>query len=599
MKAFLGFLLFSLSLLISPSDVAAKDYYFPQVKIQIDINPDSSFEVLERRTYSFSGSFSWAKLWIPTRVNRQGNIYDVEIFDFDVYEETMLGYLTPLRFSTALENGKFNARWEYQAYNETKTFVFSYHARGEGVKKYTDIAEFYWQVIGDGWEKPSQNIEVLITLPEGSSKEDIKVFGHGPLSGVAEIVDDRIARFTVPELSPKTFVEVRVLFPPNLVSREVSSEKDLASILAEEEKFRLETLKKIERQRLMKTLLTFLLLFSIFVLHPLIIILWLYFYYKTWKRVGDDYDFSNIPRYIKEPPSSFEPALVENLLREGGKVSSRSLVATIFDLARTGFITIKDEGKIKSGFLRVKTEYKTTLIKKHNMAEDGLKSHEKMCLDYLFETIGNFRDQVTFTQIKDYIKSRSSFKNWFEKWQRTVQKSGKSLGFMEKEGNKQTRRFWIISGLLTLIGSPVLLLGVFLIPHLKRRSYRWAKEAGEWKAFKRFLDDFSKFKELPPESYKLWEVYLVFGIIFGNAEKIIKVLPIILRDERATQAAWYTSSAYGGIGGGFKGISNLSSNLGGLASALTSVSASSISTGSGGGFSGGGGGGGGGGGSAG
>ena len=68
-----------------------------------------------------------------------------------------------------------------------------------------------------------------------------------------------------------------------------------------------------------------------------------------------------------------------------------------------------------------------------------------------------------------------------------------------------------------------------------------------WRAFRRFLDDFPDFKEVPPEAYKLWEHYLVFGILFGNAKKIIKMLPVILADERAAAPAMVLRLQPGGV----------------------------------------------------
>jgi len=41
---------------------------------------------------------------------------------------------------------------------------------------------------------------------------------------------------------------------------------------------------------------------------------------------------------------------------------------------------------------------------------------------------------------------------------------------------------------------------------------------GTGKVFKRFSD----FKEIPAEAYKLWDQYLVFGILFGQAKKLAK-----------------------------------------------------------------------------
>jgi uncharacterized membrane protein len=109
------------------------------------------------------------------------------------------------------------------------------------------------------------------------------------------------------------------------------------------------------------------------------------------------------------------------------------------------------------------------------------------------------------------------------------------------------------------------------------------------------LDDFSSFEELPPEAYKLWEQYLVFGILFGNAKKIIKMLPLILKDERAAAPV-----GYAGLGRpGFTGMGQITGLVHSIESMATSIqqastSAAHYSSGGGGGFSGGGGGGGGG-----
>jgi uncharacterized membrane protein len=52
-----------------------------------------------------------------------------------------------------------------------------------------------------------------------------------------------------------------------------------------------------------------------------------------------------------------------------------------------------------------------------------------------------------------------------------------------------------------ILFNPVLLvLAGVLSPQLKRRAYPWAQENENWKAFRRFLEDFSEFKEVPAEA---------------------------------------------------------------------------------------------------
>ena len=72
------FVVFSLLLFLFVSSALVleaqnKDFYFPEVRIDVNIQKDGSFTVDEFRTYEFQGRFSWAMLWIPLRVNRNGS----------------------------------------------------------------------------------------------------------------------------------------------------------------------------------------------------------------------------------------------------------------------------------------------------------------------------------------------------------------------------------------------------------------------------------------------------------------------------------------------------------------------------------------------
>ncbi len=71
------------------------------------------------------------------------------------------------------------------------------------ILSYPDVSELYWQAIGDGWIKPTDRAEVVVTLPEPlASSSDMLVYGHGPLSGMSEIVDGRTARFAATDFRP-------------------------------------------------------------------------------------------------------------------------------------------------------------------------------------------------------------------------------------------------------------------------------------------------------------------------------------------------------------------------------------------------------------
>lgn len=581
-----------------------KNYYFPEVRIEIQVQKDGSFTVDEFRTYEFEGSFSWASLWIPLQVERQGYKYDVRISDFQVLDERE----KPLLADVSTSDGKFQAKWSYQARNERRTFHIHYAVQG-GIISYPDVTELYWQAIGSGWDKPTAKATVVVKLPEPlSRKEDIRIFGHGPLSGWSQIVDKRTARFTAENIRSRQFLEIRMIWPSGLVTGVSSSRHSWESIREEEARFVRETIAKVKeaqeaeeyRHRIFIAL--FHVWCALFIITPL---LWLAIFLSSWKKVGKDYRFSDIPRYFRDLPSNLQPALVEVLLREGGSVTPRSFTATLFDLARRGYMEIDDRIEEKRGLFGKKEEVETFIICRKDYQRDGsLLSYEKELLDLLFKKIsgqeGRKGASLTLDDLKKYLKKKpQEFQEWYLEWKKDIQNKAKSFKFIEPKSNRTKNIFLAATiplAILTL--NPLLVvLAAILIPTMKRRDKKWARENEMWKALERFLDDFSDFDELSAEAYRLWEHYLVYGIIFGNAKKILKSLPLILRDSRATAPIWY----YGFDRSSFLASGRMESMIRSIESMATSIqqastSAAHYSSGSGGGFSGGGSGGGGGGG---
>jgi uncharacterized membrane protein YgcG len=348
-------------------------------------------------------------------------------------------------------------------------------------------------------------------------------------------------------------------------------------------------------------------------------------------------------------PSDLPPALVDLLRKEGISVTPAAFTATIFDLAQRGYLQVEDRTEEKAGLFGPKQKTTTSLtFTKKAGAGESLRPFERDALGLLgsvgtgtspvsfaalsaalggsFKSIERFRKfrrgavpailseipadsgivhgtSLTIDDLKAWLKKNpTQFQSWFRSWGEAIKAEGKALEFVEPESLKRRNRFIAVTipaALLTL--NPILaVMGGILVPKIKRRSVRWARENEMWKALKRFLDDFSEFKDLPPEAYRLWERYLVFGILFGNAKKILKSLPLILGDERAAIPVWYAGSSRQAFLSG-SGIGSIASMVQSIESAATTIqqastSAAHYSSGGGGGFSSGGGGGGGGGG---
>ena len=232
MKKFLLATLPIFIFLIFPDTIWAKDYHFPKVEGRYQIQSDGSVEVLEHRTYSFDGSFSWADIYIPLKITRKGYSYDAQIADFRISENGK-----PVTFSSSIDqNGKFYARWTYSAYSETRTFDISYRLFN-ALSGGQDFDEFYWQVIGDKWDKRTERAEFLVNFPTNIPKNQVYAFAHGTTNGHYDFVDENSVKFTVSNISPKQFVEVRIVFPKRYLATNFNLNKNLQQVLDEEKSF--------------------------------------------------------------------------------------------------------------------------------------------------------------------------------------------------------------------------------------------------------------------------------------------------------------------------------------------------------------------------
>ena len=87
-----------------------------------------------------------------------------------------------------------------------------------------------------------------------------------------------------------------------------------------------------------------------------------------------------------------------------------------------------------------------------------------------------------------------------------------------------------------LIANAALCLGtlVFNRRAWRRRTRTGQEEAERWEAFRRYLSDFPRLQEAPPATLELWERYLVYGIAFGIAERVLQGAQLHMPEALAT-----------------------------------------------------------------
>ena len=283
--------------------------------------------------------------------------------------------------------------------------------------------------------------------------------------------------------------------------------------------------------------------------------------------------------YEQEPPTDTEPALVPTLLRQGGEAGSYEFTATLFDLVRRGVykaVPTTTERPIWGGL-----RHETVSDLELSAGKDGeLRAWERDVanvvdgvLDGGSERLSRFRDQIEderetmhgrFTAFKEHVADEAGRLSWF-----------RSTGAIPLV--VAVVLFALVGGLLVFFAvrhwrpvyprySDILLVGIgaCMIANaalclgtlvFNRRAWRRRTQAGEeeaerWDAFRRYLSDFPRLQEAPPATLALWERYLVYGIAFGIAERVLQGAQLHMPEALHEASSIYWISTAGDLGSG-------------------------------------------------
>lgn len=581
---------------------AAKSYRYPLIDTDVILRSDGIVVIRQERTYAFDGSFSWAFLDLARagadsiRVLRLAEITSEGPRD-----------ITPDECSD--RDGSVYLRWSYSAENEEKTFLVEYAVFG-ALSKHADVAEFYWKVV----EHEHEPIDKLIVriVPPSPSPELFKVYVHsstrpGRLEFAPDFSGATVELAGVPR---NRWVETRILLDPAIFPlRGTTGEQRYERILAEEKA----NFARSALRRYFELPLGLLLL----LVAPLVLLLVLY------RRYGREPQVSYEAVYEHDPPRAAPPLVVPTIMHQKldrGSTSQSQFFAALFaallDLARRGFVTVAETRKWG------KSEY---TFRRAKPLPTGATDSDRTAFEFFFETVARGGDEFTQKDVQDYGRGHSTAVRSFlddlhskaaEWWPREL---GSDL--IDKVSPRVYNRY--ILGVLALVALGALVFAdgvraivteaplpfiaiVAAIPPLVvfiiagRSILRWTEpgllEHKRWRAFRRFLREFSAIEQAPVGLLAIWEHYYVYAVVLGVAEEFARNIGR-LAERRGTvlaAPAWYIPAqgaavSTAALGASLGSFSSFAANFSGMVSSFTT------STSSGGGFSGGGGGGGGGG----
>ena len=517
---------------------AERSIELKDIKIEAQILNDASMNVTEKITVNFNGK--WNGFYINIAQNNTNVINDIIVSENNQPYKFNQGskYGPPGTYLIKKENDKIIVDWSINAENQQRNFVVSYKVTN-AVKIHNDIAEFYRKFISATNKQNIDNVSIRITLPNGSQSyikgKDIKIWGHGPLNGEINFLDDNQVVLSSEDFNANQFLEARVIMPTalftNVPAVSYTNRNALEEILKEESKWASEANNKRMMVKL-EIILSVLLVFM-----AIIITLYL------WTKYGKNHKTVFTGEYFRDLPANYTPAEL-SVLWNFDKIKAQDITATILDLARRKFLRIDEETTEEKNIIwknKIITRYKVTILK---TTADNLKQHEQFLLDYFIQHIASIEQTFYIDEIESFSKKHKKiFYQFWLSWQETVRIETEQYKFFEPPSNMPV--ITLISGLIIFVlgsiviqekqvlGGGLIVSGAILglVPRLfKRHAIEGREDFVKWRAFKKFLTDFSEMDKHEIPSLIIWEHYLVYAVTLGVADKVIKQLYLMFPD---------------------------------------------------------------------
>ena len=599
---------------LTAGPAAAKDFSITSVSVDATVRPNGDVRITDTRTLDFSGNFHFV-YWDLSTEGSEG----IEVLGAAGPAQGDPGTTVPYELSQfptvgawTGETGTYGLRdaggvvtvqLNFDVTDATAAFTVEYVARG-AARRWSDTAELYWQFIGQDVAVESRDVSVTVHLPQGVTSDQVRAWAHGPLWGNVTIQPDASVVMKVDPLPANTFVEGRILFPAAALSAApASSGPRLDAVLAEEQRLADEANRSRTWARVKVGLWGVLGVGVPLVALALVMVL----YFRHGREPKTQFN----AQYLRDFPQPQLPPALAAFIWRMGSVGSDDVTATLLDLVNRKVIDL-ERVTVHEDRLFGPDETSTYKLTLHDERLEGLLEHERQLCAFLFHEIAG-GNELVLSELKDLAKTqRTAFAKGFQTWKATVQEEGERRGYLDPQADRMafvasafafvaivaagaaavfSGFWWFFAGI------PVGIVLIWVARAVKRRSQEAAELHAQYAALERYLKDFGRLQEKPPDAVVLWEQFLIYAVVFGIADQVAKAMtvkvPEVVSDPafRTPYLLWWGMP---GEGGGLSAFNEMHQSFSQAVSVATSSSSSG--SGGGGGFSGGGGGGGGGGG---
>lgn len=585
-----------LSILFIKINKAEATLYLNELGFDAQINEDGSMDVTETWNINISETNTLFKTFEPDNSKYSG-ITDIKVKDITTNTELRQIDTEMYHVTKDCYYGLKNSRDEYEIAwgvgldntSATRTYQISYKIL-DVITLNDDCAELYWQFVGKDFEIDAKKITGTITLPENvSTMEDIRVWGHTEqLNGEIYATDLNQIKFNIDRYSNGNYVEIRATFPTSIMGnvQRVTNQLALNDIIEEETIWANEANLKREREEkifnlIQKVAIVATIIIAIFAIRNFVKLL------SSGKKLKPT---TELKYYRDVPYENATPGEALFIISNGNdKQLYEYFPPIVLDLCLKKFIQIE---LIKEEKIFSKENVKITILKNNG---EELKKDEDIILQLLIDVAGE-NQELTTKQLEKYME-KNSFKitEIEEKIREEIQKSETDMKNVDIENKKKHTLYSTISIIcavctffafilyiplaLALLVNAIIALMITL--KTDKLTQKGIDEKEQWKAFKKYMEEFSLLKDKEVPALEIWEKYLVYATAFGISKKVMKQLKIVYPELNNMDSSMFTTFCY---------INLMDKvDLGSCFSSTIYSATFSSGSGSGGGFSGGGG----------
>ena len=546
----------------------SEDLSLEEVNYNIHINKDGSMDVEEvwdiyvDETNTLFKQFMIDKTKYSSIINGSVSIVDNSGEEKQLYDSDTYSYHVPTGQYYFLNLGSsYEVAWGTGLENSSasRKYIIRYTVV-DAISKYNDISELYWQVFGKDFEIPIRKLTGTITLPkEVDNIEDIKVWGHSEaLNGTINPVSKNQVSFEVNKNNANNMIEIRVAFPTNIIesSGRTYNVNKLSSIIEEETKWSNDAnAKRVGRYTVLG------------VVFGIITILFIYILIKNIKVINSVvklYPTQKLDYFRELPRKDATPLQARFILDNSYNNINRNIIGQIF-MATILNLSIKKAIKIETVSGQEKDKEQKIVILARDITSITKNQDEIEVFNILLNAVNHYsntENEITLKELKKYIRgNEAKIRGLALSFDKIAQKELMSKNILSPEGIKKKSSlkfntilfaitpiaFYIFIGfssqIINLVSQStifgygaLLILALFIIDiilgikannKIDTYTQEGIDEQEKWKAFKKYMEDFSLLNEKDIPDIALWEQYLVYATAFGIAEKVIKQLKIV------------------------------------------------------------------------